>query len=114
MYADPHPVEEDVESVSRPDTQHPGLLEVVATQSAAPLRTSPRKAGSVGTTQSTRNKTRRSSVVPVKTSARVASVPAGRNRAALADVPEPNAKTRPAAETMEGTMKPRTGASARR
>jgi hypothetical protein len=114
MHADPHPVEEDVDPVSRPDAQTTDQLEVVASQSATPLRTSPRKASSAGTTQSTRNKTRRSSVVPIKTSARVATAPVGRSRTALADVPEPNAKTRPAAETMEGTMKPRTGASARR
>jgi hypothetical protein len=114
MHADPHPVQEQVESAARPDTQTTDHLEVEATQSIAPLRTSPRKASSVGTTQPTRNKTRRSSVVPIKTSARVASVPVGRNRTALADVPEPNAKAKSAAGEIEGSVKPRTGASARR
>jgi hypothetical protein len=114
MHADPHPVEEDIDPVSRLDTQTTDQLEVVASQSAAPLRTSPRKASSVGTTQSTRNKTRRSSVLPIKTSARVATVPVGRNRTALADVPEPNAKAKSVAGETEGSVKPRTGASARR
>jgi hypothetical protein len=114
MHADPHPVQEDVESAARPDTQTTDHLEVEAAQSTAPLRTSPRKAGSAGTTQSTRNKTRRSSVVPIKTSARVASVPVGRNRTALADVPEPNAKAKSVGGVMEGAVKPRTGGPARR
>jgi hypothetical protein len=116
MHADPHPIENGVDLVSRPRTQDPDHLGVVS-QSVAPLRTSPRKpssGGTVGTTQSTRNKTRRSSVVPMKTSARVASVPVGRNRTALADVPEPNAKAKSVVGVMEGTEKPRTGASARR
>jgi len=114
LHADPHPTENGVDLVSRPNTQDPDHLEVVASQSAVHLRTSPRKAGSTGTTQSTRNKTRRSSVLPMKTSARVATVPVGRNRTALADVPEPNAKAKSVTGVMEGTEKPRTGASARR
>ena len=114
MHADPHPVQEDIESAARPTTQTTDHLEVEAAQSTAPLRTSPRKAGSVGTTQSTRNKTRRSSVLPMKTSARVATLPAGRNRTVLADVAEPNAKTKPEVGPTEGMAKPRTGASARR
>lgn len=114
MHADPHPTEEHTGSVSRPITQTPDHPEAAAHQPASPIRTSSRKASSIGTTQSTRNKTRRSSVLPVKTSARVAAVPAGRNRMALADVPEPNAKAKPVVGVMEGTVKPRTGATARR
>jgi hypothetical protein len=117
LHADPHPIEDGVDIVSRPNTQDPDHLGVISPQSAAPLRTSPRKPGSggtVGSTQSTRNKTRRSSVVPMKTSARVATVPVGRNRTALADVPEPNAKAKSVVGVMGGTEKPRTGASARR
>jgi len=120
LHADPPPVDGDVESVARPGTQNPDHLEVGASQPTPPLRTSPRKAssggtvGNVGTTQSTRNKTRRSSVLPMKTSARVATVPGGRNRTALADVAEPNAKTKPEVGSTEGMAKPRTGASARR
>jgi hypothetical protein len=114
MHADLHPTESGSDLVHRPNTQDPDHLAVVAPQSAVPLRTSPRKAGSTGATQSTRNKTRRSSVVPMKTSARVATVPVGRNRTALADVPEPNAKAKSVVGVMEGTVKLRTGASARR
>jgi hypothetical protein len=114
LHADPHPIEDGVDLVSRPDAQAIDHLEVVATQLVAPQRTSPRKASGVETTQSTRNKTRRSSVLPMKTSARAATVSAARTRTALADVPEPNAKTKPAAGSTEGTVKPRTGASARR
>ena len=115
LHADPHPTEEDTVSVSRSITQTPDHSEAVAHAPAASIRTSPRKASSIGTTQSTRNKTRRSSVLPVKTSARVAAVPAGRSRMALADVPEPNAKAKSVVGVMEGAVKPRTaGASARR
>jgi len=114
LHADPHPTEEDTGSVSRPITQTPDRPEAVAPPPASPIRTSPRKANSIGTTQSTRNKTRRSSVLPVKTSARVAAVPAGRSRTALADVPEPNAKAKPVVGLMEGTVKPRNGVAARR
>jgi hypothetical protein len=113
LHADPHPVEAEVNQAHLPKNQRSDNLEVAAHHSAPPLRTSPRKASSVEATQSTRNKTRRSSVVPIKTSARVASVPVGRNRTALADVPEPNTKAK-SVEVMEGMVKPRTGASSRR
>ena len=114
LHADPHPTEEDTVSVSRSITQTPDHSEAVAHAPASPIRTSPRKASSIGTTQSTRNKTRRSSVLPMKTSARVATLPAGRNRTVLADGAEPNAKTKPEVGPTEGMAKPRTGASARR
>ena len=114
QHADPHPTEEGTGSVSRPIAQTSDHSQAAAHQPAALIRTSPRKASSMETTQSTRNKTRRSSVLPMKTSARVASVPVGRNRAALADVPEPNAKPKSVVGAIEGTVKPRTAASARR
>jgi hypothetical protein len=114
LHADPHPVEAEVNHAHLPNNQRADNLEVSTPLSVPPLRTSPRKASSVETTQSTRNKTRRSSVVPMKTSARVASVPVGRNRTALADVPEPNAKAKSVVGVVEATEKPRTGATARR
>jgi hypothetical protein len=114
LHAYPHPVEDELNQAHLPNTHKSDNEEAVAAHSAPPLRTSPRKTGSVGTTQSTRNKTRRSSVLPTKPPVRAASASMGRTRTALADVPEPNPKTKSVTGPAEGIVKPRTGASARR
>jgi len=113
LHADPHIGESPDNIVTGPHDPVVDEIEVGTPQLAPPPRSSPRKASSAGATQSTRNKARRSSVLPAKTATRAVPTTVTRNRMALAVVPEPNSTTKLALAT-EVTGKARAGLSSRR
>jgi hypothetical protein len=116
LHAEPYPAEALNDVGSSPVITHDSnRQETVVTHLAPPTRTSPRKAQSGNNTELTRNKARRSSALPTKTPARAIPASAGRSRSALADLPEPNPRMKPAPTIEAGaTAKPRSGVSSRR